>query len=150
MSGILDNQNSIGNGADETIVGIYHFFQPRIHEGNPPMYYLLHLLDHRGILDRETALKVYRTKVSEEVDRDHEIIGPFESLEQLNQYAFALCEEINAPRVSLLSVAEYNLLLENSHDLINLAIDIKSKGNILENIDREEKTKNGFFSKIFR
>lgn len=136
--------------SDETIVGIYHFFQPRAHEGAIPQYYLLHILDHRGILDRDLVVRVYKEKFQREVDRDQEIVGPFESLDELNMYAYQLASEINAPKVSLLSVSDYNLLLENAMDLNNLIYDLKNKGNILENMEKDQGKKSGFFSKIFK
>ncbi len=137
---------------DETIVGLYHFFSPRFHEGLPPQYYLLHILDHRGILDRELVLRVLREKMQIEPDRDQDLVGSFESLEKLNQFAFLLCEEVGAPKISLLSISEYNLLLENSEGIEGFLHDLKTKGNLLENIDLGEKmsASKGFFSKFFR
>lgn len=147
----MSNSNLEHNAfADETIVGIYHFFQPRAHEGTPPQYYLLHVLDHRGILDREIVIRVYKEKFQRDLDRDQDIVGPFESLDELNMFAYELANEINAPKVSLLSVGDYNLLLENAMDLNNLIYDLKNKGNILENIERDQVKKSGFFSKIFK
>lgn len=144
------DKDQISALADETIVGIYHYFQPRAHEGNPPQYYLLHVLDHRGVLDHEMLTKIYKDKFQHSPDRDDEMMGPFDSLEELNKYAYFLCEEVNAPRVSLLSVTEYNLLLENASELNGLVFDLKNKGNVLENIERDNKKTYGFFSKLFK
>lgn len=146
------NQSNLEHNAfsDETIVGIYHFFQPRNHEGTLPQYYLLHVMDHRGMLDREVVNRVYKEKFQREMDREQDIVGPFESLDELNMYAYELASVINAPKVSLLSVSDYNLLLENAMDLNGLIYDLKNKGNILENIEKDQGKKSGFFSKIFK
>ncbi len=139
---------SINN--DETIVAIYHYFQPQALDAINPEYYILYVLDHRGMIDREIAEKIYKESILPNEFQHKDLIGPFESLDELNKFAFLLCESINAPRVSLMSVQDYNLLLENSFDTHNFLNDLKTKGNILENIDREENKKSGFFSKIFK
>ena len=135
---------------DETIVGIYHYFQPKVHDAINPEYYLLYVMDHRGMIDRDLAEKIYREKIVPSDFQVKDLIGPFESLDELNKFAFLLCEEINAPKISLLSVQEYNLLLESAQDIHSLLGDLKSKGNTLENIDREDKNKSGFFTKLFK
>ena len=75
------------------------------------------------------------------------MIGPFLSLETLNQYAFALCEELNAAQINLLSVADYNSLLENQQLASDFHRDLLEKGNVLENIERKKK---GLLSRIFK
>jgi hypothetical protein len=64
----------------------------------------------------------------------------------LDQYAFALCEELNAAKISLLSVEEYNTLLETTHMSSDFHRDLVEKGNVMENIERKKK---GFLTKFF-
>lgn len=134
----------------EYIVGVYHFMNPYPEESSESAYYLMYLLDDKGMLDREVALKLYTERFKTEGAEPKmpgKSIGPFESVERLDQYAFALCEELNAARISLLSVAEYNTLLENSHLASDFHRDLVEKGNVIENIER--KKKGGIFSKLF-
>lgn len=135
----------------EYIVGIYNNFNPFPEIPEDLGYYFLYLLDQKGLLDFEDAKSAYIEKFK--TDSDHPafkkgLIGPFESIESVNQYSFLLCEKLNAAKVSLLSVAEYNLLLESSPNSLELHRDLLEKGNVIENIERKEKK--GFLSKLFK
>lgn len=134
----------------EYIVGIYNYYNPRPEEGTDPYYYMMYLLDEKGLLDTEGAIKLFEDRFFNESVRDIKapphVIGPFLSLESINQYAFALCEELNAARVSLMSVEEYNTLLENSQLASDFHRDLLEKGNVMENIERKKK---GFLSRFF-
>lgn len=135
----------------EYIVGIYNFFNPFPEDGQDFHYYLLYLLDEKGILEREVAVKIFKERfISEEVaglKTPGNTVGPFVSLEKLNQYAFSLCEELNAEKISLLSVQEYNLLLEQGQLASDFHRDLLEKGNVMENIERKQK---GFLSRFFK
>ena len=134
----------------EYIVGIYNYFNPYPEEGHESYYYLLYLLDEKGLLEKESANKLFSERFSTPEIADLKAplntVGPFISLETLNQYAFALCEDLNAARVSLLSVQEYNTLLENSQQASEFHRDLLEKGNVLENIERKKK---GLLSRFF-
>lgn len=134
----------------EYIVGVYNYFNPHPEEGTDPHYYLIYLLDEKGLLSIDVAQKLFSERFSsqqeEGVRTPASMIGPFLSLENLNQYAFALCEELNAAQVSLLSVSEYNLLLENSQQASDFHRDLLEKGNVMENIERKKK---GFLNRFF-
>jgi hypothetical protein len=135
----------------EYIIGVYNFFNPFPEDGQESYYYLLYLLDEKGILEREVALQIFTERyTSEEIvglKTPFNTIGPFVSLEKLNQYAFALCEELNAAKISLLSVQEYNSLLEYSQLASDFHRDLLEKGNVMENIERKQK---GFLSRFFK
>lgn len=134
----------------EYIVGVYNFFNPFPEDGDDSYYYILYLLDEKSILEQEGAQKLFdeRFKSAElqGVKAPANTIGPFVSLERLNQYTFALCEELNAAQVSLLSVPEYNSLLENSQTTHDFHRDLLEKGNVMQNIDRKKK---GFLNRFF-
>jgi len=133
----------------EYIVGVYHYLNPFPEENADSSYYLLYLLDEKGILERETAEQLFQDKFKPEIGEAKappKTIGPFDSIDRLNQYAFALCEELNAARVSLLSVNEYNSLLENSNQASEFHRDLLEKGNVMENIERKKK---GLLSRLF-
>ena len=133
----------------EYIVGVYNFFNPYPEDVDESYYYMLYLLDEKGLLEKEGAMKLFLERfASEEVGTKAPLnaIGPFVSQERLNQFAFAFCEELNAAQVSLLSVQEYNTLLENSLQAIDFHRDLLEKGNVMENIERKKK---GFLSRFF-
>jgi len=133
----------------EYIVGLYNYLNayPEIH--NESAFYLLYLLDEKGLIDKVIAGKIYDIDFKSELTSDNvhpNMIGPFDSLATLNQFAFKLCEELNAEKVSLLSVQDYNGLLENSHMASDFHRDLLEKGNIMQNIERKKK---GFLSRFF-
>ncbi len=134
----------------EYIVGVYHFLNAAPEESAEAAYFLLYLLDDKGMLEVEIAHKLYKEKFQDEFNKDAKCpakaIGPFESVDRLNQFAFLLCEEMNAAKVSLLSVAEYNTLLENTHQAADFHRDLVEKGNVMENIERKKK---GLLSRFF-
>jgi hypothetical protein len=134
----------------EYIVGVYNFFNPFPEDGQEAYYYLLYLLDEKGMLEKETATKLFHERFSPEEIKGlkplHNAMGPFVSLESVNQYAFALCEEFNAAKISLLSVQEYNSLLDQNQEASDFHRDLLEKGNVMENIERKKK---GFLSRIF-
>lgn len=133
----------------EYIVGVYNYLNafPELHSDSA--YYLLYLLDEKGILDRSVADKLYEEKFKSDLSAGNihaKMIGPFESTDHLNQFAFQLCEEMNAAKVSLLSVQEYNSLLESTQTASDFHRDLLLKGNVMENIERKKK---GFLSRFF-
>lgn len=135
----------------EYIVGVYNFFAPNPAEHNEASFFLLYLLDEKGMIDIEGAHDLFKEKFVTEFTPSYKVpahlIGPFLSLEALNQYAFALCEELNAAQINLLSVADYNTLLENHQLASDFHQDLLEKGNVLENIERKKK---GLLSRIFK
>lgn len=133
----------------EYIIGIFNYVNPFPELRGEAAYYLLYLLDEKGLLDKSSAKKLYEEKFKSELSSIYihpNMIGPFDSTDHLNQFAFLLCEELNAQKVSLLSVQEYNSLLESTHSAIDFHRDLVEKGNVMENIERKKK---GFLSRFF-
>jgi hypothetical protein len=133
----------------EYIVGVYNYLNPNSEIHNDSAYYFLYLLDEKGLLDKTAAQKLYNERFKSESSRSdihQNMIGPFDSTEALNQFAFQFCEELNAEKVSLLSVEEYNSLLESSQTASDFHRDLLVKGNVMENIERKKK---GFLKRFF-
>jgi len=136
----------------EYIVGVFNYINafPELHSESA--FYILYLLDEKGLLDKTSAIKLYNERfktadaIGDEPISGPKMIGPFESTDLLNQYAFQLCEQFNAEKVSLLSVQEYNSLLENTQTASDFHRDLLEKGNVMENIERKKK---GFLSRFF-
>ncbi|RPJ73761.1 MAG: hypothetical protein EHM20_11715 [Alphaproteobacteria bacterium] len=103
-------------------------------------------------MDRTTAIKLYNERFKGNIANGDEsinsskMIGPFESTDQLNQFSFQLCEEFNAAKVSLLSVQEYNSLMETTQTASDFHRGLQEIGNVMENIERKKK---GFLSRFF-
>lgn len=133
----------------EYIVGIYNYINAFPEIAGDSAYYLLYLLDEKGLLDKSSAHKLYNDQFKSELlnaDVHQTMIGPFDSLSSLNQFSFLLCEELNAEKVSLFSVQEYNSLLESTQSASDFHRDLIEKGNVMKNIERKKK---GFLSRFF-
>jgi hypothetical protein len=134
----------------ESIVGIFKFFNPSPVDQNDSYYYILYLLDEKGILEKQEAIELfeseYRSELAVEGKSQQKLIGPFVSIERLDQFAFALCEKYNAAKINLLSIDEYNSLIETHQEVHLLHQDILEKGNIITNIERKKK---GLLSRFF-
>jgi len=130
----------------EYLIGVYQYFNPNPEEERGAAYYLLYLLDQRGVLEKDDAKKLFRES-HQDYDLKSKWLGPFESLDTINQFAFTLCEKLDAQKISLLSVQEYNGLLEHTLLASDFLLDLLEKGSVIENIDKKEK---GFFKKLFR
>lgn len=133
----------------EYVLGIYHYFKPFALNPEPASFYFLYFFDQHGFLDLKEAQDLYLNHFKEqgaEKALEHSYIGPFESIEKLNQYAFRLCEELDAKKINLISASEYNSFLESSTQAAQLASDILEKGNALENLDKK---KPGLFKRLF-
>lgn len=128
------------------LIGVYQYFNPFPEEERGSAYYLLYLLDQRGVLEKEDAKNLFKEN-NPDYDLKSKWIGPFESLDNINQFAFLLCEKLDAQKISLLSVPEYNGLLEQTLHASDFHRDLLEKGNIIENIDKKDKS---FFQKLFR
>lgn len=130
----------------EYLIGVYQYFNPNPEEERGAAYYLLYLLDQRGVLEKEDAKRLFQ-ETNPSYDLKSKWLGPFDSIDNINQFAFLLCEKLDAQKISLLSVQEYNGLLEQTLQASDFHRDLLEKGNVLENIDKKEKS---FFKKLFR
>lgn len=132
----------------EYLVSIYT--NEIITEDNQETFYILYLLDDKGPYDINKAWKLYLDEFSaiKDATLTDGMIGPFASFEKLNQYAFTLCERLNAARISLVSVSEYNTMLESTQNTADFKRNLFEEGNVLENVERKNK-KSGFLSRLF-
>lgn len=128
------------------LIGVYQYFNPFPEDEVGSAYYILYLLDQKGILEKDEARLIFQENYKE-VELKSKWLGPFESLDTLNQFSFYLCEKLDAQKISLLSVQEYNALLEQTLQSSDFHRDLLIKGNILENIDKKEKN---IFKRLFR
>ncbi len=133
----------------EYVLGIYHHFKPFALNPEPASFYFLYFFDQHGFLDLKEAQELYLTHFKEEGAEkalECSYIGPFENLDKLNQYAFRLCEELDAKKINLISAMEFNNFLESSNSASQLSAEILDKGNVLENLDKK---KPSLFKRLF-
>jgi hypothetical protein len=121
----------------EYIIGIYNQLIVDLENPDSLGYYFVYLLDQSGVIEIDENTVIHNGK---------KVIGPFQGLDELNQFAFSLCEKFNAEKIMLFSVAEYNSLLEKNQEAQNFHRDLLDKGNVLLNIDRKKK---GIISRLF-
>lgn len=120
---------------DEDLVIFYH-----IQQG---IYCVLDAIDETGQFDF-SMLKKY-IEDDENGLSSEASLGRFLDVEQMTKICFQVCQDIDASRLILLSVDDYNEAIKNASDLSELKKNLKSYGNSLVNIDR----KRGFFKRIF-
>lgn len=129
----------------ESIVMIYDYKEGA--EVKPSAYYLLYAFDETGLLEVDNMIDVYEEFTQKEPEADLMPLGPFESLNTLNQFAFKVCERNDGALVSLLSVKDYNQIMEEASSGSTLFQEFIEKGNKIENLDH--KGKRGILGKIF-
>lgn len=129
----------------ESIVMIYDYKEGA--EVKPSAYFLLYAFDESGLLELDSMIDVYEEFIQKEPEDSAMPLGPFESLNFLNQFAFKVCERNDGAIVSLLSVKDYNQILEESSSGGTLFQEFIEKGNKIENLDH--KSKSGILGKIF-
>lgn len=130
---------------NDSIVMIYNYIEGG--QSNPSAYYLLHAFDEAGVIDIEPMIDVYEEFIQKQPDVSKMPLGPFESLNFLNQFAFKVCEKNDGGVVSLLSVNDYNAIMEEATTGTTLFEDFVAKGNRIENLDHS--SKGGILGKIF-
>ncbi|MBT3583509.1 MAG: hypothetical protein HN509_01275 [Halobacteriovoraceae bacterium] len=132
----------------ETIMAVYGQVNFTTQESRKVVssYALLYVFDANGNIDRDVLENLYCDVYGDSSYLGHPLyIGPFEDLEILNQYAFKLCSQLNAADITMVSVSEYNAIIERESKPSQLLLGLYEEGNTIKNLDR----KKGLFSKIF-
>ena len=122
------------------LIGIYNTIRSQ--------NYLIHVFNDEGIVD-QNLLKDLKKEIFG-VDGIHlgpEGVGPFETMEELTQFAFTICDEAGADKITLYSVEDYNGLILNTKSLKDFIEELPRSGNVIENLD--SKSKKGLMGKIF-
>lgn len=142
-------------------VGIYIFLGPNLENLEDTLqkesgaYWLLHVLDSKGLVDREILGEIYR-----EIDQGppplvvSSFLGPFYSEQEVEAMLFRVCDKLNYEEAAICPVSDYNSIIEeltaldlsNPHNP-NLPQIIFSKSKHL-NMPESSKKK-GLFGKIF-
>ncbi|MBK23450.1 MAG: hypothetical protein CME70_05530 [Halobacteriovorax sp.] len=129
----------------ESIVMIYDYQEGG--ESKPSAYYLKFAFDETGLIELEPMIDVYEELIQKQPESDEMPLGPFESLNFLNQFAFKVCEKSDGALVSLLSVQDYNFVMEEADSGTTLFQKFVEKGNQIQNLDH--RSKSGILGKLF-
>jgi len=132
--------------AEDNLVGIYHYFAPA---QEAAAYYLLYIFDQQGLVDRDTLEQVYTDMFfSSQRKMDARYVGPFESLENLQQYVLRLCGQQDVAHAHLFATTDFNQMLDNITTADDLRVLLSTQGHQLENLEKI-KRKKGLLGKIF-
>lgn len=118
-------------------------------ENEAQAHYLLYVFEENALIPREELIKVYNEiaplKMPTEIPVGY--IGPFESLESLNQYAFTLGDQLGARQVALASIDGFNETVKSVNTPSDFNKALLEHSNIIANPDRDKKK--GLFGKLF-
>lgn len=131
----------------ETIYSVYKYITPTNSEDSEPSYYLVRTFDNLGPVDFESLYSVYTDLYPHAQKAKSGYIGPFPNLTTLNKFAFSLTEKLDANRICLLSISDFNSLLDCVGTLGELGEHMAEVGSVIENIEKGERKKS-IFSKI--
>ena len=131
---------------EDHLVGVYHYFSPH---GGSAAYYLLYLMGAQGLIEYEVLQKAYREMFfSSQRPMNEHFAGPFEGLENLQQYVLRLCVQLDLSSAHLVSANDFNQIMENTATGEDLVTRLIAQGHELENLDKA-KRKKGLLGKIF-
>lgn len=130
----------------ETIYAVYKYITADV-ATSAPAYYLFRCFDHLGPIDAETMHSRFKELFPEEQMVSTPYFGPFPNLSVLNQFAFSLAEELNANKACLLSLSDFNSLLDCVGSIAELSENMIEVGTVIDNINKSDKRKS-IFSKI--
>lgn len=123
---------------NDAIVMIYDYKEGA--DLKPSAYYLYHAFDENGLVELDSMVEVYEEFINQTPDGESLPLGPFENLNYLNQFAFKVCEKNDNSVVSLVSVKDYNTVLEEAVTGSELFQSLTEKGNRIENLDHSSKS----------
>lgn len=110
-------------------------------------YYIIHFVHVHGLVDPETLWSTYEEVFGKKHSSYPQYIGPFDSMEALTKFCFRICDETGEPQVNILTLEEFNQLIEGSATLGLLRERLPTIGNIIANPDAD--SKKGLFGKLF-
>jgi hypothetical protein len=100
-----------------------------------------------GLIDETTLEEEYLAVMNHEPSLlDEGTIGPFSNLETIQKFSFNLCQKLGNAGASLVSLDDYNELLNASFKVEDFKSKLEEKGNFINN---PEAGKSGLFNKIF-
>src|SRR5690606_32445979 len=77
-------------------------------------FYIIHFVHSHGSIDHELVWSLFDEMFGKKTSQLPQYYGPFDSLEQLTQFCFRLCDETREAQVNLLTLEEFNQVIESS------------------------------------
>lgn len=107
-----------------------------LHEGQlngvSPGYYIIHIFDDRGYCDREVLEEVYVESFHS--DLEGQFVGPFDGVSHIRDFCFRLSTSLKS-KVFLISVEDYNQVLEKSSESSDLLDEFRTSAQEVEDLD---------------
>ncbi len=126
---------------NDFIVGIYNYYEEHI--TGKTGYYIIHLFGNSDALELAPVDDVLSETLLKDIDTTYEgVIGPFTNLSEMNQFVFAMCEISSADWVGMISVKEYNQVLDSTNTLEDYKTALVANVNVMENINKKNGSKN--------
>ncbi len=111
------------------------------------LFYIVHFVHPHGSIEHELVWSLYDEMCGHKTSTFPQFYGPFEGLEQMTKFCFRICDETNEPQVNLVTLEEFNQLVESATHIHLLRERLGSLGNIIANPDAV--SKKGLFGKLF-
>lgn len=111
---------------------LYTFFNelgPKSSLGQQHGYFILHFFDEKGFCDQGVLEEIYSRFYDHQIK--DALIGPFESLDDLQQYVHRVSQELQI-KIVVLSSDEYNQCLEKSLSAEELVESMREIGQVIE------------------
>ena len=131
--------------ADKSILTI--IYGPLKSGGRSDGQQVMASFNESGLIDETTLEEEYLAVMNHEPSLlDEGTIGPFSNLETIQKFSFNLCQKLGNKGASLVSLDDYNELLNASFKVEDFKSRLEEKGNLIHN---PEAGKSGIFNKIF-
>tara|TARA_R110002049_G_scaffold101334_2_gene245898 strand:+ start:251 stop:640 length:390 start_codon:yes stop_codon:yes gene_type:complete len=110
-------------------------------------YYLIHFINNHGSVDAEIAWTIFDELFGRRESIYPQYFGPFNGLDDVTKFCFRICDEASEPQVNLMSLEDFNEVLEASSTVEVLRQRLPTLGTIIANPDADNKK--GLFGKLF-
>ena len=135
------------NGVD-TVFAIYGHGVFGVAPAAASSFYILHLFDENGVIDRDLLHKIGREILLVKDERlEGEFIGPFGEKAELENFVRKVAEVLRAELSCLLSVTDYNAAMEGVVHISKVRDALLAKG--ISSINESKKKGKGILGKLF-
>ena len=110
-------------------------------------YYLIHFIHAHGSVEADLGWGIYEELFGRKNSNYPQYLGPFDGLDDITKFCFRICDEAAEPQVNILSLQEFNQVIEASATIDVLKERLPTLGNIISNPDAD--AKKGLFGKLF-
>lgn len=108
-------------------------------------YRILYFFNELGTLNPIELVKCFEGIYGKKIENET-LIGTFESFEELSRYCFSVSDYYNARSVNIVSIEEFNFLIEKSSNISEFVSHVENTGEQMKNPDSR---KSGFFKNMF-